>query len=43
LRTSGKINEAKSALEKIMSIRPWSIIGSYNFNYQIISDLSHNS
>ena len=29
----GKLNEAKLCTEKVMSLRSWSISGSYSFNY----------
>ena len=33
LRNLGKLKDAKSCSKKIMSLRPWSIAGSYSFNY----------
>ena len=36
LRRLGKIQEARLCSEKIMSIRSWSIAGSYSFNYEMI-------
>ena len=38
LRDLGKLQEARLCSEKIMSLRSWSIIGSYSFNYEIESD-----
>ena len=35
LRNLGKLKEAKKCAEKVMSLRSWSISGSYNFNYYI--------
>ena len=32
LRALGKLEDAKICSDKIMSIRPWSILGSYSFN-----------
>ena len=33
LRNLGKLKEAKNCAEKVMSLRSWSISGSYSFNY----------
>ena len=33
LRNLGKLKDAESCSKKIMSLRPWSIAGSYSFNY----------
>ena len=33
LRDIGKLKEARLCSEKIMSLRSWSIVGSYSFNY----------
>ena len=38
LRNLGKLHEAKICSEKIMSIRSWSILGSYSFNNEMKSD-----
>tara|TARA_Y100001968_G_scaffold483_1_gene372 strand:- start:1522 stop:2109 length:588 start_codon:yes stop_codon:yes gene_type:complete len=35
LRDLGKLKEARLCSEKIMSMRSWSILGSYSFNYEI--------
>ena len=35
LRNLGKLKEAKNCVEKVMSLRSWSISGSYSFNYCI--------
>ncbi len=35
LRDLDKLKEAKLCTEKVMSLRSWSISGSYNFNYYI--------
>ena len=34
----GKFQEARLCSKKIMSIRSWSIVGSYSFNYEMKSD-----
>mgnify|MGYP001360091567 CR=1 FL=1 len=36
LRDFGKLQEARLCSEKIMSLRSWSITGSYSFNYEMI-------
>ena len=38
LRNLGKLHEARLCSEKIMSIRSWSILGSYSFNHEMKSD-----
>ena len=38
LRRHGEYQEARLFSEKIMSIRSWSIAGSYSFNYELKSD-----
>jgi tetratricopeptide (TPR) repeat protein len=38
LRINGKIKEAKITSEKTIYLKPWSINGSYTFNYQLITD-----
>ena len=38
LRILGKLREAKLCSEKIMSKRPWSILGSYSFNREMKLD-----
>ena len=35
LRNLGKLKEAKFCSEKVMSLRSWSILGSYSFNHDI--------
>ncbi len=36
LRDLGKLKESRLCSEKIMSLRSWSITGSYSFNYEMI-------
>ncbi len=43
LRDIGKLQEARLCSEKIMSLRSWSILGSYSFNYEMQLDLSHKA
>ena len=43
LRDQGKLEEAMLCTKKIMSIRSWSILGSYCFNYHLKSNSFHNS
>jgi len=38
LRDLGKLQEARLCSEKIMSIRSWSILGSYSFNREMKLD-----
>ena len=38
LRIKGALNEAIVCSEKIMELRPWSIIGTYSFNYRMKSN-----
>jgi len=38
LRDIGKSHEARLCSEKIMSLRSWSILGSYSFNYKMQLD-----
>ena len=38
LRDLGKLKEARLCSEKIMSLRSWSILGSYSFNYEMKLD-----
>ena len=42
LRDLEKPEEAKLCSDKIMSLRSWSITGSYSFNYEMKLDESHN-
>ena len=42
LRNKGDINQAMECSKTVMSIRPWSIIGSYSFNQKIKSNPSHD-
>ena len=38
LRDLGKLKDARLCSEKIMSLRSWSILGSYSFNYEMKLD-----
>jgi len=38
LRNQGNINQAIKCSENFMSLRPWSIIGSYSFNHKLKLD-----
>ncbi len=42
LRENGDLSQSMKCSERIMSIRPWSIIGSYSFNNRMKSNSSHN-